>query len=92
MNTASNLKLPVFFLIEDNKYAISVPVEVQTAGGSISKLVTGFPNLYVEEVDGCDPLASYDAVSRRCGVLPRPPGPGADSRARHPSVLPLALR
>lgn len=64
LNTASNLKLPVFFLIEDNKYAISVPVEVQTAGGSISKLLTGFPHLYVEEVDGCDPLASYEAVSR----------------------------
>jgi 2-oxoisovalerate dehydrogenase E1 component len=64
LNSASNLKLPVFFLVEDNKYAISVPVEVQTAGGSISKLLTGFPNLYVEEVDGCDPLASYDAVSR----------------------------
>jgi len=64
LNSASNLKLPVFFLVEDNKYAISVPVEVQTAGGSISKLLTGFPGLYVEEVDGCDPLASYDAVSR----------------------------
>jgi 2-oxoisovalerate dehydrogenase E1 component len=64
LNTASNLKLPVFFLIEDNKYAISVPVEVQTAGGSISKLLTSFPDLYVEEVDGCDPIASFDAVSR----------------------------
>jgi 2-oxoisovalerate dehydrogenase E1 component len=58
LNTASNLKLPVLYLVEDNGYAISVPVEVQTAGGSISKLVRSFPDLLVREVDGCDPLAS----------------------------------
>src|SRR5512142_124010 len=64
LNTASNLKLPVLFLIEDNGYAISVPVEVQTAGGSVSALVTNFPDLHVEEVDGCDPVASYEAMAR----------------------------
>jgi len=64
LNTACNLKLPVVFLVEDNGYAISVPVEVNTAGGSISKLVSGFPGLYVEEVDGCDVLASYEAAAR----------------------------
>jgi len=64
LNSACNLRLPVLFLIEDNGYAISVPVEVNTAGGSISKLVSGFPNLHVEEVDGCDPVAAYEAVSR----------------------------
>ena len=64
LNSASNLKLPVVFLIEDNKYAISVPVEVQTAGGSVSQLVRTFPNLLVAEVDGCDPLASYEALTQ----------------------------
>ena len=62
LNTATNLKLPVVFLVEDNGYAISVPVEVNTAGGSISKLLTGFPGLFIQEVDGCDALASFDVL------------------------------
>jgi 2-oxoisovalerate dehydrogenase E1 component len=64
LNSACNLQLPLLYLIEDNGYAISVPVEVGTAGGSISKLVAGFPCLLIQEVDGCDPLASYDVLSR----------------------------
>ena len=64
LNTACNLKLPIVYLVEDNGYAISVPVEVNTAGGSISKLVASFPGLYIEEVDGCDFLASYAALER----------------------------
>src|SRR5580704_5878871 len=64
LNTASNRKLPVLFLVEDNGYAISVPIEVQTAGGSISKLVGNFPHLHVEECDGTEPLESYAAFSR----------------------------
>jgi 2-oxoisovalerate dehydrogenase E1 component len=63
LNTACNLRLPVVYLIEDNGYAISVPVEVQTAGGSISRLVRSFPDLLIRHVDGCDPLASL-AVMR----------------------------
>jgi 2-oxoisovalerate dehydrogenase E1 component len=64
LNTATNLKLPVVFLVEDNGYAISVPVEVNTPGGSISKLLTGFPGLFIQEVDGCDVLASLDVLTR----------------------------
>jgi 2-oxoisovalerate dehydrogenase E1 component len=62
MNNASNLKLPVVFLVEDNGYAISTPVEVNTAGGSISKLVSAFPDLYIQNVDGCDLIASYEVM------------------------------
>ncbi|MGB2753078.1 MAG: dehydrogenase E1 component subunit alpha/beta [Pyrinomonadaceae bacterium] len=61
LNTASNLKLPVIFVVEDNGYAISTPVEVGTAGGDVSKLVVGFPDLYIQNVDGTDVLASYEA-------------------------------
>jgi 2-oxoisovalerate dehydrogenase E1 component len=64
LNSASNLKVPIVYLVEDNGYAISVPVEVNTAGGNISKLVRNFPDLYVEEVDGCDLIASYQAMQR----------------------------
>src|SRR6266576_2354791 len=64
LNTACNLRLPVVFLVEDNGYAISVPVEVNTAGGSISKLVSGFPNLFVQQVDGTDLIASHETLTR----------------------------
>jgi 2-oxoisovalerate dehydrogenase E1 component len=75
LNTACNLKLPVLFLVEDNGYAISVPVEVNTAGGSISKLLTSFPDLYIEEVDGTDVPASLEAAGRAVAYCRARKGP-----------------
>src|ERR671928_1185832 len=75
LNTACNLKLPVVYVIEDNGYAISVPVEVNTAGGSISKLLTGFPGLYIQEVDGCDLVTSYEVMRRAVDHARRRKGP-----------------
>jgi 2-oxoisovalerate dehydrogenase E1 component len=62
LNVASLALLPVLFLIEDNGYAISVPIEAQTAGGSISALTASFPGLFRQDVDGTDFFASYRAM------------------------------
>ena len=62
LNIACLKRLPVLFLVEDNSYAISVPVEYQTAGGNVAQLVSGFPGLFRQEVDGVDFLASHRAM------------------------------
>jgi 2-oxoisovalerate dehydrogenase E1 component len=64
LNAASLLRLPLLYVIEDNGYAISVPVKYQTAGGSISRLVANFPNFHFEECDGTDLLESFTAMRR----------------------------
>ena len=69
LNTASNQKLPVIFCVEDNGYAISVPVEVNTPGGNISRLVANFPNFHFAEIDGTDPeacLRAFQAAAEHC--------------------------
>ena len=63
LNTACLERVPLVCVVEDNGYAISVPVEVQTAGGDISKLVSSFPALFVQSIDGTDFIASYRAMS-----------------------------
>ena len=64
INASCLERLPIVFLIEDNGYSISTSVERQTPGGSISKLLTGFPDLFLTEVDGTDFVASYDAMKK----------------------------
>src|SRR5579872_4786876 len=69
ISIASNRKLPVLFVVEDNEYAISVPVEVNTPGGNISRLLGNFPNFYFAEVDGTDPIAclqAFEAAVAHC--------------------------
>ncbi len=62
ISSASNGRLPVLFVVEDNGYAISTPVEVNTPGGNISRLVANFPDFFFAEVDGTDPIESYAAM------------------------------
>ncbi|HWF89821.1 MAG TPA: thiamine pyrophosphate-dependent enzyme, partial [Pyrinomonadaceae bacterium] len=75
LNTASNLKLPVLFLLEDNGYAISVPVEVQTAGGDVSHLIENFPSLYLQRCDGTDPIESLETMRRAVEYCRQRKGP-----------------
>jgi 2-oxoisovalerate dehydrogenase E1 component len=75
LNTACVLKLPVLFHIEDNGYAISVPVEQQTPGGSISRLVSSFPGLKVISCDGTDPVASHAAAKEAVAYCRARKGP-----------------
>ncbi|MGH9638843.1 MAG: alpha-ketoacid dehydrogenase subunit alpha/beta [Bryobacteraceae bacterium] len=64
MNAACLDRLPLVVLVEDNGYAISVPVEYQTAGGSVARLLSGFPGLFRVETDGADFLECYKDLSR----------------------------
>jgi 2-oxoisovalerate dehydrogenase E1 component len=77
MNTISNRSLPVLVVVQDNGYAISVPVEVNTPGGSISRLFQGWPNLLIRKVDGCDPVVCLELFRE---IVPR-------LRAREGAVL-----
>ena len=75
LTTACVRKLPVLFLVEDNGYAISVPVEVQTPGGDISRIVEGFVGLRVYRCDGTDYLASYRTMREAVAHLRAGYGP-----------------
>ena len=75
INSAATAALPVLFLITDNQYAISVPVEAQTPGGDIGRCMSSVPGLRVIRVDGTDPLASYQAMTEAVKHLRAGQGP-----------------
>jgi 2-oxoisovalerate dehydrogenase E1 component len=75
LNSACTKSLPVLFLVEDNGYAISVPVEVQTPGGDISRLVRSFPGLHVDSIDGTDFFESLRAMREATAYVRSRRGP-----------------
>jgi len=75
LNATCVRQLPILFLVEDNGYAISVPVEAQTAGGDISRLVRSFPGLHVDSIDGTDFFASLRAMREATAYVRARKGP-----------------
>jgi 2-oxoisovalerate dehydrogenase E1 component len=75
MNIACMERLPLLVLVEDNGYAISVPVERQTAGGNVARLLEGFPGLLRLEVDGTDFVESYRAMKHAADYVRGKHGP-----------------
>ena len=75
LSVACTRRLPILFLVEDNGYAISVPVEVQTPGGDISRLVRSFPGLHVDSIDGTDFFASLRAMREAASYVRERKGP-----------------
>ena len=75
LNYACGRKLPVLYVVQDNGYAISVPVDVQTAGGKISALLRSFPHLLTLECDGTDFPESYAAAGKAVEYVRERKGP-----------------
>jgi 2-oxoisovalerate dehydrogenase E1 component len=64
INFACLHSLGVIFVIQDNGWAISVPVQDQTAGGNIAKMARGYEGLSVFDVDGCHYEELSNAMSQ----------------------------
>ena len=91
MNTACQREAPLLIVVEDNGYAISVPVEFQIAGGDVSRLVESFPHLKVLRCDGTDFLASYRTMGEAVEWVRRERKPGIRPRQGRAAVLAFAL-
>ena len=63
VNWAARGRFPVIFLIQNNKFAISVPVSEQVAGESVYAMVKGYEGLNRYRADGCDFKEMYDVAA-----------------------------
>lgn len=75
VNWAAREKFPVIFLIQNNKFAISVPVSDQVAGGSVYEMVKGYSGLHRYRVDGCDFKEMYDVTTDAVAKARKGDGP-----------------
>jgi 2-oxoisovalerate dehydrogenase E1 component len=75
LNWAARQKLPVIFLIQDNKYAISVPKKDQHAADSVYTLSSGYQGLHRYEIDGCDFIESFNIASEAVETARKGEGP-----------------
>ncbi len=75
LNWASRDRLPVIFVVQNNKYAISVPVHEQLAGSSIYKIGLGYEGLNRFQVDGTDLFDSYDTARKAVDLARKGKGP-----------------
>ncbi len=75
LNWAARGKFPVIFVIQNNKFAISVPVQEQVAGESVCDLTKGYQGLHRYRVDGCDFEAMYSVATEAVAIARRGEGP-----------------
>ena len=75
INWAARAKLPTIFCIQNNSFAISVPIEQQTAGGSVYKVVAGFEGLHRFHIDGTNFLESYATAKEAVRLARNGEGP-----------------
>ncbi len=77
INWASREKLPVVFVIQNNKYAISVPVSQQSGGegSSIAEMMKGYANLKRIRVDGTELIESLGAAREAIDYVKSGMGP-----------------
>src|SRR5690606_650082 len=63
INFAGAYKVPAIFIVQNNRFAISTPVSVQSAARTLAQkaVAAGIPGI---QVDGMDPLAVYAAVKQ----------------------------